>query len=278
MVTETVGDRLIVAAPTPIRDDESLDLDAFALMVDSDIASPVVELGRYAGWSPLPLSVRDARRAARDLRARLQATVGHHRPVGRRCPADAGSTVALSARGVLVRYPGDVLAVAGVDLDLHSGEVTAVMGRNGCGKSSLLWALQGSGILTSGTVRAARPAAESGSGATASGMVEPRTLAAGERRSLVGMVPQTAADLLYLDTVGAECAQVAPQSPLMPADDGLDLVTDRRLVGGRRVGRGRRRVRGGSVHGRLIPRRRSAVVAILRNPPRRCRADLSRTA
>ena len=40
------------------------------LMVDSDIAPPVVELGRYAGWSPLPLSVRDARRAARDLRAR----------------------------------------------------------------------------------------------------------------------------------------------------------------------------------------------------------------
>ena len=34
------------------------------LMVDSDITSPVVELGRYAGWSPLPLSVRDARRAA----------------------------------------------------------------------------------------------------------------------------------------------------------------------------------------------------------------------
>ena len=59
-----------------------------------------------------------------------------------------------------MRYPGDVLAVAEVDLDLHPGEVTAVMGRNGCGKSSLLWALQGSGILTSGTVRATRPAAE----------------------------------------------------------------------------------------------------------------------
>ena len=45
------------------------------LMIDSDIASPVVELGRYAGWSPLPLSVRDARRAARGLRARLTATL-----------------------------------------------------------------------------------------------------------------------------------------------------------------------------------------------------------
>jgi energy-coupling factor transport system ATP-binding protein len=183
------------------------------LMVDSDIASPVVELGRYAGWSPLPLSVRDARRAARDLRARLTATLtpGQDRPVGRSGTADAGSPVALSARGVVVRYPGDVLAVSGVDLDLHPGEVTAVMGRNGCGKSSLLWALQGSGTLTSGTVRAARPALGQ-TGAAEGALVEPRSLAAGERRSLVGMVPQTAADLLYLDTVGAECAQADRES------------------------------------------------------------------
>jgi energy-coupling factor transporter ATP-binding protein EcfA2 len=172
-------------------------------MVDSDIAPPVVELGRYAGWSPLPLSVRDARRAAAGLRAGLQATLtpGQGRPTGRRPNAGNGAVV-LAAREVVVRYPGDVLAVAGVDLDLRAGEVTAVMGRNGCGKSSLLWALQGSGILTSGTVRATRP----------SGAVEPRSLAAAERRSLVGLVPQTAADLLYLDTVGAECEQADHES------------------------------------------------------------------
>ena len=33
------------------------------LMVTAPVAPPVVELGRLAGWSPLPLSVRDARRA-----------------------------------------------------------------------------------------------------------------------------------------------------------------------------------------------------------------------
>ncbi len=171
------------------------------LMVDSDIAPPVVELGRYAGWSPLPLSVRDARRAAGGLRARLVASLppGHDRPIGQ---SSHTTDAVLSGRDVVVRYPGDVLAVARVDLDLHPGEVTAMMGRNGCGKSSLLWALQGSGVLTSGTVRATR----------ASGTVEPRTLAAGERRSLVGLVPQTAADLLYLDTVGAECDQADRES------------------------------------------------------------------
>ena len=44
------------------------------------------------------------------------------------------------------------------------------------------------------------------------GLVEPSTLGAGERRSLVGLVPQTAADLLYLDTVGAECDQADRES------------------------------------------------------------------
>ncbi len=180
------------------------------LMVDSDIASPVVELGRYAGWSPLPLSVRDARRAAGDLRTRLAATTTTSSlPV--QPPRGTQNDPALTARGVVVRHPGEVLAVAGVDLTLRPGEVTALMGRNGCGKSSLLWALQGSGHLTSGTVRVTR-AASSGTASTASGVVEPRNLVAGERRSLVGMVPQTAADLLYLDTVGAECDQADHES------------------------------------------------------------------
>ena len=40
----------------------------------------------------------------------------------------------------------------GVDLDLAGGQVTALMGRNGSGKSSLLWALQGSGPRQAGTV------------------------------------------------------------------------------------------------------------------------------
>ena len=186
-------------------------------MVDSDITSPVVELGRYAGWSPLPLSVRDARRAAVDLRACLTATLdtapspSPDRPIGH-----SGDT-ALAARNVVVRHPGDVLAVAGVTLELRSGEVAAVMGRNGSGKSSLLWALQGSGTITSGTVLASRPTGgPSGAGGTASATVEPRDLGAGERRSLVGLVPQSAADLLYLDTVGAECEQADRESDAAP--------------------------------------------------------------
>ncbi len=173
------------------------------LMRTSDVTSPVVELGRYAGWSPLPLSVRDARRAAVDLRARLGTTLSTapDRRVGR--PGGG----ALRGKGVVVRHPGDVIAVAGVDLDLHSGEVTALMGRNGSGKSSLLWALQGSGPRTAGTVEVS---------SADGGMDDPSALAPKERRRRIGLVPQDASDLLYLDTVSSECEQADRESGVPP--------------------------------------------------------------
>ncbi|MDX3540730.1 ABC transporter ATP-binding protein, partial [Streptomyces sp. MB09-01] len=45
------------------------------IMAVSPVHPPVVSLGRLAGWSPLPLSVRDARRRAAPLRTRLADSV-----------------------------------------------------------------------------------------------------------------------------------------------------------------------------------------------------------
>ena len=39
--------------------------DPATMLADSPVVPPLVELGRLAGWSPLPLAVREARRAAR---------------------------------------------------------------------------------------------------------------------------------------------------------------------------------------------------------------------
>ncbi|MFJ6636534.1 ABC transporter ATP-binding protein [Streptomyces sp. NPDC091376] len=164
------------------------------LMADSDVAPPVVRLGRLAGWQPLPLSVRDARRRSAALRDRLAG----------RQPAAPGTVLgdtALSAEKVTVSY-GQHLAVRAVSLELRKGEVTALMGRNGSGKSSLLWALQGSGPRRSGSVDVAG--------------TDPRKVSAREARALVGLVPQTASDLLYLETVDAECAQSDAESAAAP--------------------------------------------------------------
>ena len=50
--------------------------DPAEVMAVSPVYPPVVALGRLAGWSPLPLTVRDARRRAGDLRQRLEAREG----------------------------------------------------------------------------------------------------------------------------------------------------------------------------------------------------------
>ena len=154
------------------------------LLRDATVAPPLVELGRRAGWDPLPLTVRDARRRAGGLLERLPK-----QPPSLVPGVPAGDV--LVAQGVVVRH-GRRLAVREVDLALAAGTVTALMGRNGAGKSSLLWALQGSGQRDGGTVSVRG--------------VDPAVASADDRRRLVGLVPQTAADLLYLETVAEECA------------------------------------------------------------------------
>ena len=58
----------------------------------------------------------------------------------------------LSLRGVGKRY-GAVVAVRDVDLDVHAGEVVALCGDNGAGKSSLIKVISGAEEATSGTIR-----------------------------------------------------------------------------------------------------------------------------
>jgi energy-coupling factor transport system ATP-binding protein len=176
------------------------------------VAPPVVELGRMFGWTPLPLSVRDARRQIGPVRDQLG---GRNVPPLRRTSTRAERPVALKARNMVVRY-GAVVAVRGVDLDLAGGEVTAVMGRNGSGKSSLFWALQGSGPRQSGTVDV--------DGA------DPKVLSAAQGRRLVGLVPQTPADLLYRETVAQECAQADSESSVTP-QQGTRALLDRLAPG-----------------------------------------------
>lgn len=183
------------------------------VMASAALAPPVVHLGRWAGWDPLPLTVRDARRAATTLRAELAgAGTAGPTPEGDRPERLVASAVSVSH--------GTVPAVRSVDLTLRGGEVAVLMGRNGSGKSSLLWALHGSGPRSRGTVAVV----------TADGTrVDPATEPPRTRRGHVGLVPQSAPDLLYLDSVGAECRQADHESAARP---GRTRATLERLAPG----------------------------------------------
>jgi energy-coupling factor transporter ATP-binding protein EcfA2 len=154
------------------------------IMTSAPIAPPVVELGRLAGWEPLPLSVRDARRAAGPLRDLLVGRTPHLRAV----PTER--RVLMSAEALTVRY-GTTPALRSVSTEVGAGEIVALMGRNGAGKSTLLNAIVGLGPRVGGTVRV--------SGHDPRGLVGPDLIHA------VGLVPQEPGDLLEATTVADEC-------------------------------------------------------------------------
>lgn len=187
--------------------------DPAEVMALSPVRPPVVALGRLAGWSPLPLSVRDARRRAAGLRERLAPLVPPADDGPGRAPSTAPPLVEVSSLAV---HRGRIAALRGVDLTVRPGETVALMGRNGAGKSTLLNALVGVHEPTRGRIRLG------GASGGASGVVPHRTKPS-ELLRHVGLVPQDPRDLLYSDTVAAECAAA-------DRDTGAEPGTCRALV------------------------------------------------
>ncbi|MFF4641581.1 ABC transporter ATP-binding protein [Streptomyces sp. NPDC001389] len=263
------------------------------IMAVSPVHPPVVSLGRLAGWTPLPLSIRDARRTAAPLRARLSGQAPAHTapPAPEPLPAppafeargsgggapESGSGAApqplpappapeargsgAAPRGTVEGRGGEQLRAAApapaprpgllarltrrkpadttpttptptgtpattstatatatathlgirraraevlhdIDLTVAPGETIALMGRNGAGKSTLLAALTGTLAPTTGQV-------------TVGGLAPHRTPPA-EMVRRVGLVPQEPRDLLYADTVAAECAAADADAAAAP--------------------------------------------------------------
>ena len=96
---------------------------------------PVVDLALRAGWTPIPLGLRDARIHAQHLPA--------VHPSPRTIPSATGEgSIICRVDGLDHRYD-TVPAVQGVSLTLCRGQVVAVMGRNGSGKTTLLRLIAG---------------------------------------------------------------------------------------------------------------------------------------
>jgi len=160
------------------------------VMEQAPIAPPVVELGRLAGWQPLPLSVRDARRAATGLRDLL---VGHLPPL--RSPSAQGTPL-VRANRLTVSY-GSIPALREVTVEIGAGEIVALMGRNGAGKSTLLASLVG--------ISPGRATTDGMVGEVRIDGMDPRQLRGPGLVGTVGLVPADPSDLLEHATVGEEC-------------------------------------------------------------------------
>ncbi|MFE7272222.1 ABC transporter ATP-binding protein [Streptomyces sp. NPDC057623] len=210
------------------------------VMAVSPVYPPVVALGRLADWTPLPLTIRDARRKSADLRQQLEereidAPKGRgeprdqphrtrsrdetappellgatpHRRFQRKRTATTPSTPHIAEVQALSVTRAHIHALRHVDLTVTPGETIALMGRNGAGKSTLLNTLVGLVEPTAGSARVG--------GAT------PHRTAPKDLVRRVGLVPQEPRDLLYADTVEAECTAA-------DADAGAEPGTCRALV------------------------------------------------
>jgi branched-chain amino acid transport system ATP-binding protein len=64
---------------------------------------------------------------------------------------DAGRQPLLSVRGVKTYY-GNTIALKGVDMDVHEGEIVTLIGANGAGKSTLMMTIFGNPRAREGTI------------------------------------------------------------------------------------------------------------------------------
>jgi len=157
---------------------------------------PVARLGRVVGWSPPPLTVRDARRVASTLVLAAPPEV----------ESVPGAPV-LKAAGLRAGY-GRRVVLNDVDVSLDEGEIVALVGRNGAGKTTLLRCLAGLHRPESGRVEVG------GSAPVAGGNV--------------ALCPQRPESLLFAETVAGEVEAtlkaIGSGSTSEPALDALGIA------------------------------------------------------
>ncbi|NBQ97459.1 MAG: ATP-binding cassette domain-containing protein [Bacteroidetes bacterium] len=148
---------------------------------DNRFAPPIIELGIKLGWKPLSIDLASATANWKN---------GQH-SFSPRVKSSAGSEI-LKVSDLSLSY-GKVAALNSINASFFGNQITAVMGENGSGKTSLCWAIQGLGERSSGSVLL--------------GDIDTAELAKQSRLDQVAMVPQRAADLLFLHSLAEELAE-----------------------------------------------------------------------
>jgi energy-coupling factor transport system ATP-binding protein len=154
------------------------------ILMQSPIAPPIVHLARALGMKEIGTTVREMRRMTTDIRQIESSHVAE--------PAVKGTETIISFEKLTVSYDNKI-ALNGVSSTIFAGEIVAVMGRNGAGKSSLLKAIAGVNRPHAGKVSLL------GS--------DPFDLHGKARREKIGFIPQEPSDLLYGQSVKIECEQ-----------------------------------------------------------------------
>jgi energy-coupling factor transporter ATP-binding protein EcfA2 len=156
-----------------------------AVLRQVDLTPPLIRLAKALGWSPLPLTIKEGRRFARQLSIPNQQS-----PI----PASQ-SPVSISVQKLAYSYNSHP-ALQDVSLEVRQGEFVALMGRNGSGKTTLLKQLVGLLKPDRGGVEIIDP--------TSQRAMDTRQASMQDIIRVVGYVPQNPNALLFNDTVRQE--------------------------------------------------------------------------
>jgi energy-coupling factor transport system ATP-binding protein len=154
------------------------------ILMQSPIAPPIVHLARALGMKEIGVTVREMRRMTSEIREIQNSPVD--------TPAPKRSEAVISIEKLTVSYENKT-ALNSVSSTIYAGEIVAVMGRNGAGKSSLLKAVAGVNPAQAGLVSLLGR--------------NPFDLHGKNRRETIGFIPQEPSDLLYGQSVKIECEQ-----------------------------------------------------------------------
>jgi energy-coupling factor transport system ATP-binding protein len=128
----------------------------------------------------------------------LRATIAIQENVAPRI--ETSSPVALAED--LTAVFGDTKALNKLSVGFYAGEIVAIMGRNGAGKSTFLKSLAGIPSAITGKIRVLNH--------------DPRELSGRNRTSLIGYIPQEPSDLLYCQSVEQECQNADKDNEVLP--------------------------------------------------------------
>ncbi|HKP52117.1 MAG TPA: ATP-binding cassette domain-containing protein [Chloroflexia bacterium] len=172
------------------------------------IAPPLVQVGKLLGWSPLPLSIKEARRFLVGVGDRGSVITNYelritncglpegeqgminHAPTERSTdPRPLAPDPQSKIENVWFGYGGREV-LRDFSMELRAGEITALMGRNGVGKTTIL-------RLILGLLKPAK-------GKVVTEGLDTRHTPLEEMSRVVGYVPQQPDVLLFADTVSGE--------------------------------------------------------------------------
>ncbi|HEX8598424.1 MAG TPA: ATP-binding cassette domain-containing protein [Chloroflexia bacterium] len=180
-------------------DGESIIGEPREILAEIPLAPPLAQVGKLLGWSPLPLSIKEARRFASKWDSDASPGIVEQSPI-------RAKQSAISLRDVWFGYSGREI-LRGFNLDVYPGEITALMGRNGAGKTTIL-------KLIMGLLKPSRGKVETLG-------LDTRHASTEALSKLLGYVPQQPDVLLFADTVQGEIDFTRRAHRLPPDGSGL---------------------------------------------------------